>query len=278
MRAPGSNYSNFLTNPYVLALIAVAGAFLVSALLVFGVGGGGSSRPSVGTAGVTITALTPPPRTGIPARSIALASIRDGPGLGYAVLGQLTSNKDVDLVGRNGDGSWFSIDNSSSQSGFGWVPKSALNIPGDSAILPVTSTTPTPTATIGATATARPEPTVTATPTSTPTVTPTPANSLHLVITIVQSTCRIGQRLLVNIRNGDSVSLEAGSITLQVQSPQGDQLAFGSLPVSIQAGQGTNIDTTYVVRGPVTVILEPLSISGDMNAANDRADCLPPPR
>jgi hypothetical protein len=268
---PENKSESFLRNPFVLGLVGIAGAFLVSAFLVLVVvRPGGKTSVDNGPAAQT---QTPTARSGLLARSITAAAIRNGPGLDYPTVSQMANNQDVEVIGRNADASWFSVFYPPGSQVSGWVPKAALGITGSPAVLPVTSSTPTPTA--APTSTASPEVTATPTETATPTATPTPAAAYHLSLTTVAGTCRMGQHLLVSVRNAGPAPLENAAIPLLVQSPQGNQIFFGTLTTTIQPGQAMNIDTTYVVQQSVTVILDPQQTLGDANSQDHRVDCVP---
>jgi hypothetical protein len=223
--------------------------------------------------GPVVEVVTPTNKSGLMARSIAAVAIKDGPGPDYRTVSELPTNKDVGVIGRNPDASWFSVFYPPGSQVSGWVPETALGITGNPAILPVTSTMPSPTVT--PTSTATPEATATPSSTATPTATPRPAAAFHLVVTVVAGTCRPGQHLLISVRNTGPASLENGDIQLSVQSQQGEQIFFGSLTATIKPGQAMTIDTTYVVQQPALVIVDPNQTLGDANVQDHRVDCVP---
>src|SRR5205823_7894942 len=124
--------------------------------------------------------------------------------------------------------------------------------------------------------TGTPTPAGTATPTETPTptATPTPSAAFHLVATVVPGTCRLGQHLLISVRNSGPAPFE-GELTLSVQSQQGEQIFLGSLKATIKPGQALTIDSTYVVQQPALVLIDPKQTLGDGNVQDHRVDCVP---
>ena len=265
-----------LRNPYVLAGIAVAGAILLAIIVVvmFGSTGGGASGGDSGKTGGPSDFLSPGTGRGIAARSIASATVREGPGLDYQALGELNRNQDVEVIGRNAESSWFSIYYPPGSNLKGWVPKSALNLGNDEiSAVPITAVTPLPRPTV-IQPTAPPEPT--RSPESpTPASTPTPAGGADLVATAVPGSCQLGQRLVVSVRNnGPAPQATPRAITVLVQTPDGAQVALvSSSPVALQAGQAIDIDTNYVVNQRVVVVIDPLQVLADPNPANNRVDC-----
>jgi len=265
-----------LRNPYVLAGIAVTGAILLAivVVVVFGSTGGGASGDDNSKSSGQSDLLSPGTGRGIAARSIASATVREGPGLDYQALGELTRNQDVEVIGRNADSSWFSIYYPPGSNLKGWVPKTALNLSGDEvSAVPLTAVTPLPRPTV-IQPTAPPEPTRSP-ETPTPASTPTPAGGADLMASAVPGTCQLGQRLVISVRNnGPAAQATPRAITVLVQTPDGAQVALvSSVPVALQAGQAIDIDTNYVVNQRVVVVIDPLQVLGDPNPANNRVDC-----
>jgi hypothetical protein len=264
----------FLRNPYVLAGIAVAGAIVLAVLVVviFGGSGGGSSSGG-GNNGVLVAPLTPGATRGVPARSIASASVREGPGLESNPVAELLRGQDVEVIGRNADASWIAIYYPPGSQLQGWVPKTALSLSSDATLLPVIAVTPVPRPTVP-TSTPPPEPTQTATGTATPTGTPAPAGGPDLAASVVPASCQMGQRLIVNVRNNGPAALTSRSITVLIQTAQGNQVALQSSPVTtLQPGESIDIDTNYIVNQRVIVVVDPLQALGDPNISNNRVDC-----
>ena len=79
----------------VTALAAIAGVLVIAVilLLVLGMGGGGRT---------TATTLT-------------YVNLREGPGVGYSIVGAIPQGTKVKVVGRNKDGSWLSVETGDGQ-------------------------------------------------------------------------------------------------------------------------------------------------------------------
>src|SRR5690606_17398985 len=138
---------SLLSNPYVLAAVAVLGA-IVLAIIVVAFFGRGDDTPQAAAPDVTRTPTTTPGGgngpvfTGLQARSIAIATVREGPALAYGNLGTLPANQDVDVVGRNDEATWFQIVFPFGTDLYGWVPESALALPDNvTALVPVAEPT-----------------------------------------------------------------------------------------------------------------------------------------
>jgi hypothetical protein len=274
---PENSSGPILRNPLVLGLIGLAASFVLSALVILMVvhaGGGAASQPGA----PVIETVASSNKSGLVARSIAAAAIRDGPGPDYRSVSELPGDKDVEVIGRNPDASWFSVFYPPGSQVTGWVPKTALDFTGSPAVLPVTSISPSPTATSTPTPTtssATPEATATLTATTTPTVTPTVAAAFHLVVSIVAGSCRPGQHLLISVGNTGPAALENRDLQLSVQSQQGEQIFLGSLTATIKPREAMTIDTTYVVQQPALAIVDPNQTLGDANVQDHRVDCVP---
>src|SRR3989442_14163421 len=109
---PDSSAQPVLLTPSVLAGIAVPGPIVLAIIVVFVFGspGGGASSADKNDSGDPLAgALTAGSGRGVPARSIATATVREGPGLDYQAIGELVRNQDVEVIGRNADSSWVSI-------------------------------------------------------------------------------------------------------------------------------------------------------------------------
>lgn len=261
---------NYLRNPYVLAGLAVGGAILLAIffVIVFGSSGG----PGSGDGDNLLAApSTPGAGRGISARSIAQATVREGPALDYLAIGELSRNQDIEILGRNDEGTWYNIFFPPGSSLRGWVPASALRLPSNTAAIPVVSVTPIPRPTV-VQPTTPPEPTESATATAT--VTGTPASGSDLAATIVPGTCAIGRSLIVNIRNLGPAPITNRAVAVLVQAPDGSQRALAAQTATIPPGGQIDIDTTYVVRERVFATVDPLATLGDPNPSNNRVDCV----
>ena len=261
---------SFLCNPFILAGLAVAGAIVMAVFVVIAFGGG--TNNGSGSAG-PFDARTPRPGRGLPARSIATATVREGPSNEFIEVGLLRSGQDVEVVGRNEASTWFQIFFPPGSQLKGWVPASALRPP-ENALLPVVAVTPIPRPTV-IQPTLAPEATGTATATPTVTATATPTGGPDLVASIVQGSCVVGQRLVVNVRNDGPVPLTNKPIMIAVQTPNGTTRALVSPPPdTLEVGEEVNIDTNYDVAERVLAIVDPLGVLRDPNLSNNRVDCV----
>jgi hypothetical protein len=210
---------------------------------------------------------------GVAARSVASATVREGPALDYLAIGELSRNLDVEVVGRNEESTWFNIYFPPNSSLRGWVPATALRLPGNSAGIPVVSITPIPRPTI-VQPTLPPEPTASITPTPTVTVTGTPEGGSDLVAAAVAGTCAVGSRLVVNVRNQGPAPVTSRAISILVQAIDGSQRALATQTATIPPGGQVDIDTGYVVQERVVATVDPLQTIGDPNMSNNRVDCV----
>jgi hypothetical protein len=263
---------SLLRSPYVLAGLAIAASIVLAVFVVIlsGTGGGSGAeneQPSV------VDPLTPLPGRGVPSRSIATATVREGPAAEYLEVGLLRSGQDVEVVGRNTDSSWFQIFYPPGSQLRGWVPSSALRPP-DTTNVPVVAVTPIPRPTV-VLPTSTPDATETPAPTATVTGTPAPVAGPDLQARIVPGTCAVGQRLVLNVRNLGPGAITSRTITILVQTPNAIVRALVSPPpINLNVNQELDIDTTYVVQERVMAIVDPLGALGDVNVGNNRVDCV----
>jgi hypothetical protein len=251
----------------------VGAAIVLAIVFVIAFGSSGSGSASGNTPGLVIDPQTPGPLRGVAARSVASATVREGPGLDYLAIGELSRNIDVEVVGRNDEANWFNIYFPPNSSLRGWVPVTALRLPGNPAAIPVVSITPIPRPTI-VQPTLPPEPTGTATATPTVTPTGTPEGGSDLVASAVPGTCAVGSRLIVNVRNQGPAAVNSRAISILVQAIDGSQRALATQTATIPAGGQVDIDTGYVVQERVVATVDPLQTIGDPNMSNNRVDCV----
>jgi hypothetical protein len=268
---------SMLGNPYIVAGVAVAGAIVLAVLVVVLFGGSDSTSGSnngTPNPGAVINPLTPQPGSGVQARSLATATVREGPSVEFLEIGTLRAGQDVDVLGRNADATWFQLLFPPQSTLRGWVPASALRVPEASvSSIPVVASTPIPRPTV-ILPTPTPGPTETETPTPTPTGTVTPSVGPDMQASAVPGTCSVGQRLVISVRNLGPPAITSRAITILVQTPEGQQRAIATQTVTLPAGQTVDIDTGYVVQERVTVIVDPLGTLGDVNVSNNRVDCI----
>lgn len=266
---------SLLRNPYVLAGLAVAVAVFLAAVVVVVFGGGGDA----GNGGVIIDPLTPEAARGVAARSIAQATVREGPGTEYAAIGTLRSGLDVEVVGRNGASSWFQIYFPVKTNLRGWVPETALRFPEENlGAIPVVAVTPIP-RTQPPQPTLPPEPTATETPTPTATGTASPAPDL--AVSVLNNNCAAGTDFIVTIRNAGATKIEGRQVTITV-TKQGGIVATQSVAVTLEPGAGANFNTGQKVEAPRTSAkVDLLGTPQESNTANNTVDCVvtatPPP-
>jgi hypothetical protein len=129
---------------------------------------------------------TPTPRTTTATILAERANVRSGPGTDYGVIGSLSRDDDVIVLGVSEDGGWYEV--AIPGMGSGWLSAETVRISGNTNIqvivLPTATPTPTdtaaPTDTATPTDTPTPEYTATSTPTDTPTPTATPDPALFV--------------------------------------------------------------------------------------------------
>lgn len=94
-------------------------------------------------------AAAPAPEPSQQAQLIApgAVNIRSGPGLNYGVIGALSANTAMPIVGRNGEGTWWQIKTPNDTRG--WVANSVVEASNADAV-PVTQAPPPPTAPVAA--------------------------------------------------------------------------------------------------------------------------------
>lgn len=270
--APEDYEQSFLRNPYVLAGFAVGAGIFMAIIVFLAFMGGGSSASNGDEPPGIVDPLTPGPGRGVTARSISPSTVREGPGLDFVAIGELSRNQDVEVAGRNDESSWYNIYFPAGSSLRGWVPASALRLPTNGAPIPIVSVTPIPRPSV-IIPTAPPEPTQeTATPTLTPTG--TPAGGSDLAAAVVPGTCAVGGRLIVNIRNLGPAAVTNRAVSVLVQAIDGSQRALAALTATIPVGGQIDIDTTYVVQERVVATIDPLGTIGDPNTSNNRVDCV----
>ncbi len=172
---------------------------------------GASSAPTtvmITVAGGQVTVDTPTPtlpvETATPGGGRPMAvtttdlNVREGPGQDYSVLGLLPVNTQVEVTGKNSDGSWWQVVYPADSTERAWVyapftrPSNTENVPVVETPVPPTPTeTPTTTPTPTASPTGTPPPTSTST--STPTPTPTTALAAIVEFGATKTTINPGQ-------------------------------------------------------------------------------------
>ncbi len=109
---------------------------------------------------------TPSPTPAVPQTAVVIgtrANVRQGPGVVYPIIGQVSGGTQFEIRARNSKGDWIKVCCVDGKEG--WVSTSLLSIPGEIAMINITTEIPP-------TPTPRPRP---PTPTPVPVPTPTPA-------------------------------------------------------------------------------------------------------
>ncbi len=259
-----------IRNPYVLAGLAVTISIILAILVVviFGGGAGDSIEAPIAT-----DPSAPSPGRGLAVSSIAIATVREGPGAGYVELGVLRNGQDVEVVGRNTDASWFQIFYPSQSQLRGWVPSSALGVL-DASLdsIPIAAVTPIPRPTV-IQPTFAPQPTETAVPT--PTVTSTESPGPDLAIGVLNNNCQTGVLLVVTIENVGEVPVINRQVRITVSTSSGPQGLSDILIPSLNRGEVVNIPTNQLLEPPrTTAQIDLLGTPFDINPANNTVDCV----
>jgi hypothetical protein len=270
---------SLLRNPYVLAGLAVAASIVFAVMVVILFGGSDSSGGNLAPAGedpaVAVEPLTPAAGRGLTARSIAAATVREGPGPEHTEIAPLRSGQDIEVIGRNQSSTWFQIYYPAGSDLKGWVPGSALRLPdGGNDKLTVVMPTPIPRPTV-ALPTPTAEPPASPTASATVAASPSPAASIDLAITI--AACVPGTALVVNVANAGQAPVLNRQVRVTVASLSG-VLGVADSVVSLPPGASIGIATNQVVQ-PTRMVarLDLIGAPLDGNGANNSAECVPGP-
>jgi hypothetical protein len=275
-----------LRNPYILAGLAVGAAIVLAVMVVVLFGGSSDGSPTGGDANdpsLIVDPLTPQPGSnggrGVSARTIAASTVREGPGTEFAQVAPLPTGQDVEVVGRNGDSTWFQIYYPQGSQLKGWVPGTAVRLSTETiAALAVVSNTPIPRATVVRPTEQPSAPPVTPsiTPTGTPTGTPTPqGGGVDVSVAFQNPTCLPGSSLSVVIRNSGTAPLNRGAqVTI---SNAGGVVSTQSFGVDLPPGAAMTLLTGVQAQAPrmtATILLLPQpNQPQDSNPGNNSAEC-----
>jgi hypothetical protein len=262
-----------LHNPYLGASFAVICAMILAVVFVVFTHG---QSPAITRASETapnnpqdVSALS---GTGPMARAVHGGSVREGPGSDYLALGEMLPNQNVEVVGRNKDGSWLVIYYPPGSAFRGWVSASALSFSNDPASLQVLVLTPIPQPTVIVPTPARatlfsssPAAEVTASPTG-----------VHRAASISPGGCIPGRELIVTATNLGKAPLDNKSVAILIQAESGSATAVSSAPTSLIGGSSAMFATGYTVRETVVITLDPLNQLGDPTPTNNRTICSVP--
>ena len=254
---------SMLRNPYVLAALAVAGAIMLAVVFVIAFS---SNDSGIGSAG-SVNSRTPTPLPGdlpgVQAEVIAIAAIREGPGLEFFELGLLRNGQDVTVVGRNDDASWYQIIFAGADLK-GWVPDSALRLP-DGAEEQIEEVVFSPI----------PKPSVEQ-PTPTPPVSPTEEalGPPDVSLEVLGNICPTSGVLNVAMRNVGDVDITDRQVVVTISTPDG-VLSEQTLSITLGVGQIVPINTGLEVEPPrTTVAVVFVSAPQDVDPSNNVVTCV----
>ena len=89
----------------------------------------------------TTTPIPAPPEAVVQADRL---NVRSGPATAYARLGQLEEGSQVEIAGRNEEGTWWQIVYPAGEDGLGWVTAEYVVVSGPTANVPIVEATPLP--------------------------------------------------------------------------------------------------------------------------------------
>jgi fermentation-respiration switch protein FrsA (DUF1100 family) len=104
----------------------------------------------------TVTPTPSPPGAEVQADGL---DVRTGPGVAYPSIGQLEAGTEVEIVGRNEEGTWWQVSSPAREEGLGWVPAEHIETSIETTERPIVKVSPAP-----------------------PTVTPTPLHPLMIEV------------------------------------------------------------------------------------------------
>ena len=158
----------------------------------------------------------------------AVQNVRTGPGLEYAIIGQLQQGDQAQVIGANLDYTWLVINFRGQQ---GWLSRGILDVFGPLNTLTLVAAPPTPT----------PPPA---------TFTPIPPSRPDLIVTsAIPSRLPIGNPFSVTVTIRNQGTLDAGAFAVAATFAPGTAYSAVNLP-GLGAGQQTNITLTGVLAGP----------------------------
>ncbi len=91
-----------------------------------------------GSSGTPAVTVSPHPSSQVSGIATDLLNIRAGPGITYAILGQLKQGETIAILGKSQDGLWWRIDK-------GWVSATYVQPSGDVSAVPVSTPSAVPT-------------------------------------------------------------------------------------------------------------------------------------
>lgn len=122
-----------LRNRFILGGLGSLVVLLLVAIVLFAVGGGDNNDTSAVAPRPTRDggATTPVLGPGLPAQLRTTATMRNGPGPTYAILGTIPRDSVVTVVGRNEDDTWLQVLYPPGTQLRGWVQASLIDVNGD---------------------------------------------------------------------------------------------------------------------------------------------------
>jgi hypothetical protein len=255
-----------LRNPYVLAGLAVAGAIVLAifVVIIFGSRGDGGGSDLGGLVATGSETPTQTSTVGLQARSLAVATIHEGPGPEYFGIGTLPSGREVSIIGRDEDAKWYQI--IFGGAGLkGWVQASALRLPADvTEKVAVVRYSPVPRPSV-----AQPTPVP---PTAVPTENAQAAPDLKLAT--LGNSCPPNEPLTLTLSNVGSVPVNARQVRITVSSNTG-VLFDTTQTITLAPGQAVPFATGQLVRPPrTTATLVFVSAPQDSDPSNNVVICV----
>jgi len=257
---------SLLRNPLVLGglaiALAVAAAIVVAVLLSDDQGETVivTPPPQTSTPGSTPT-RTPALLEGMAGRALSILTVRAGPAVGYISLGTAPRDAELDVVGKNEEGSWLEISYPPRSRLTGWVAADGVELEGSLASLPV----------------ATPESLVLpAVPTYPPgafveeetDLTPTPETSA--LPDLVLSDAYLSQGDLVVTISNQGTADAAAPIDVAIYSGDGSTLLrMALLREALPAGTSTDLDTQYRPAGGQQRLLIRVDSANRVQEANE---------
>lgn len=130
--AAQSDWHAVLHNRFIIAGLGALVLLLLTAIVLFALGGDNDNASTASgqpTADGRVT--TPVLGPGLNGKLRTTASMRNGPGPGYPILGTIPRSAVVTVVGRNVDNTWFQVIYPPGFTIRGWVQATLIDIEGD---------------------------------------------------------------------------------------------------------------------------------------------------
>jgi uncharacterized protein YgiM (DUF1202 family) len=236
-------------------------------VFLFGQGGDNGGNNGIVTTG-TQTPGAGGQVAGLGVKSIATATVREGPGLDYLELGLLRNKQDVQVVGRNEDASWYQIVFPRDSQLRGWVPDSALDLSDSAAqALAVVQVTPITRPTV-AIPTPTPRP-----PDPTPSATATPEGGGDKVDigVVIAADCSPNTDIVLLLTNAGNAHIK-NKVEVLV-SNNGTVVYDEDMDADLAPGQTATVNTRVKAKAPSMTATVLLKGAQDVSAANNITSC-----